>query len=276
MCVTNVEERRNDLENTKREILTQLRKLVFQCDLTLKAVSNFFSILKRKSLYICRYTDCITSRMLDELQFLQDLISEIIGKFRVWKLEKEMAAHSGILAWRIPGIGEPSGLQSVRLHRVGHDWSDLAAAAEFESWLSVFNSSMWFELFIYSLLHGLMICLVKIEGWVFEIASKPLFLGLTNKMDLIPETSISTMRSVLQNLRKLNIEIEPNGLFEDKAFMYLFKMVFIKNLCAKYSELSIFTGSTLVDSTNCGLRVFRGKKISRNFQKSKTWICLHW
>lgn len=46
VCVTNVEERRNDLENTKREILTQLQKLVFQCDLTLKAVSNFFGILK--------------------------------------------------------------------------------------------------------------------------------------------------------------------------------------------------------------------------------------
>nr|XP_060477303.1 rho GTPase-activating protein 29-like [Panthera onca] len=42
VCVTNVEERRNDLENTKREILTQLQKLVFQCDLTLKAVSFFF------------------------------------------------------------------------------------------------------------------------------------------------------------------------------------------------------------------------------------------
>jgi hypothetical protein len=46
VCVTNVEERRNDLENTKREILTQLRTLVFQCDLTLKAVSSFFRILK--------------------------------------------------------------------------------------------------------------------------------------------------------------------------------------------------------------------------------------
>lgn len=44
--MTNVEERRNDLENTKRDILAQLRKLVFQCDLTLKAVSNFFSTLK--------------------------------------------------------------------------------------------------------------------------------------------------------------------------------------------------------------------------------------
>uniref|UniRef100_A0A8D2AF30 Rho GTPase-activating protein 29 n=1 Tax=Sciurus vulgaris TaxID=55149 RepID=A0A8D2AF30_SCIVU len=45
VCVTNVEERRNDLENTKKEILTQLRTLVFQCDLTLKAVTvNLFQM----------------------------------------------------------------------------------------------------------------------------------------------------------------------------------------------------------------------------------------
>jgi len=44
-------------------------------------------------------------------------------------LEKEMATHSSVLAWRIPGTGEPGGLPSMGLHRVGHDWSDLAAAA---------------------------------------------------------------------------------------------------------------------------------------------------
>jgi len=44
-------------------------------------------------------------------------------------LEKEMATHYSILAWRIPGTEEPSGLPSMRLYRVGHDWSDLAAAA---------------------------------------------------------------------------------------------------------------------------------------------------
>ena len=44
-------------------------------------------------------------------------------------LEKEMATHSSILAWRIPGMGETSGLPSMGLHRVGHHWSDLAAAA---------------------------------------------------------------------------------------------------------------------------------------------------
>ena len=41
----------------------------------------------------------------------------------------EMATHSSVLAWRIPGMGEPGGLSSLGSHRVGHDWSDLAAAA---------------------------------------------------------------------------------------------------------------------------------------------------
>ena len=40
-----------------------------------------------------------------------------------------MATHSGVLAWRIPGTGEPGGLPSMGSHRVGHDWSDLAAVA---------------------------------------------------------------------------------------------------------------------------------------------------
>ena len=40
-----------------------------------------------------------------------------------------MATHSSILAWRIPGTREPGGLRSMGSHRVGHDWSDLAAAA---------------------------------------------------------------------------------------------------------------------------------------------------
>ena len=41
-----------------------------------------------------------------------------------------MATHSSLLAWRIPETGEPDGLPSMGSHRVGHDWSDLAAAAE--------------------------------------------------------------------------------------------------------------------------------------------------
>ena len=44
-------------------------------------------------------------------------------------LEEEIAIHSSTLARKIPGMGEPGGLQSMESHRVGHDWSDLAAAA---------------------------------------------------------------------------------------------------------------------------------------------------
>ena len=44
-------------------------------------------------------------------------------------LEQEMATHSSVLAWRIPGTGEPGGLPSMGSHRVRHNWSDLTAAA---------------------------------------------------------------------------------------------------------------------------------------------------
>ena len=49
--------------------------------------------------------------------------------FHFHALEKEMETHSSVLAWRILGMGEPGGLPSMGSHRVGHDWSDLAAAA---------------------------------------------------------------------------------------------------------------------------------------------------
>ena len=56
-------------------------------------------------------------------------LSDFTFTFHFHTLEKEMATHSSVLAWRIPGTGEPRGLPSMGSHRVGHDWSDLAAAA---------------------------------------------------------------------------------------------------------------------------------------------------
>ena len=56
-------------------------------------------------------------------------LSDFTFTFHFHALEKEMATHSSVLAWRIPGTGEPGGLLSMGSHRVGHDWSDLAAAA---------------------------------------------------------------------------------------------------------------------------------------------------
>ena len=60
-------------------------------------------------------------------------LNDFTFTFHFHALEKEMATHCGVLAWRIPGTGEPGGLPSVGSHRVGHDWSDLAAAAAYSS-----------------------------------------------------------------------------------------------------------------------------------------------
>ena len=57
----------------------------------------------------------------------QARLSDFTFTFHFHTLEKEMATHSSILAWRIPGTEEPSGLLSMGSHRVGHDWSDWAA-----------------------------------------------------------------------------------------------------------------------------------------------------
>ena len=56
-------------------------------------------------------------------------LSDFTFTFHFHALEKEMATHSSVLAWRIPGTGKPGGLPSMGSHRIGRDWSDLAAAA---------------------------------------------------------------------------------------------------------------------------------------------------
>ena len=95
-------------------------------------------------------------------------LSDFTFTFHFYALEKEMATHSSVLAWRIPGTGEPGGLPSMGSHRVGHDWSDLAAANTFKEPISVsilFKSRNQEELSVNSgLLHGINNCL----GWGSE------------------------------------------------------------------------------------------------------------
>ena len=50
-----------------------------------------------------------------------DMTERLHFHFHFHALEKEMATHSSVLAWRIPGTGEPGGLPSMGSHRVGHD-----------------------------------------------------------------------------------------------------------------------------------------------------------
>ena len=54
-----------------------------------------------------------------------------------------MATHSSVLAWRIPGTGEPGGLSSMGSHRVGHDWSDLAVVVV----LNIYSSKWILQVF---------------------------------------------------------------------------------------------------------------------------------
>ena len=59
----------------------------------------------------------------------QTRLSDFTFIFHFHALEKEMATHSSVLAWRILRTGEPGGLPSMGSHRVGHDYSDLASLA---------------------------------------------------------------------------------------------------------------------------------------------------
>ena len=79
----------------------------------------------------------------------QTRLRDFTFTFHFHALEKEMATHSNVLAWRIPGTAEPGGLPSMGWHRARHDWSDLAAAAagSLSWWCSCFPSIF---LFIYS------------------------------------------------------------------------------------------------------------------------------
>ena len=82
-------------------------------------------------------------------------LSDFTFTFHFHALEKEMATHSSVLAWRTPGTGEPGGLLSVGSHRVGHDWSDLAAAA-------VFHCIYTYHIFIQSSVNGHLSCFINL------------------------------------------------------------------------------------------------------------------
>ena len=87
-------------------------------------------------------------------------LSDFPFTFHFPALEKEMATHSSVLAWRISGTGKPGGLQSMGSHRVGHDWSDLAVAAA-DHGMSLLKYIVEFDL--------LKFCLENLNLWPSEI-----------------------------------------------------------------------------------------------------------
>ena len=67
-------------------------------------------------------------------------LSDFTFTFHFHALEKEMATHSSVLAWRTPGMGEPGGLSFMGSHRIRHDWCNLAAVAA-HTYISSFSNS---------------------------------------------------------------------------------------------------------------------------------------
>ena len=106
-------------------------------------------------------------------------LSDFTLFFHFHALEKEMLTHSSVLAWRIPGTGEPGGLPSVGSHRVRHDWSDLAAAAaatqtDMKWYLIVFLVGISLVVILLvsdiSNMYLLVICMYSLEKCIFRFS----------------------------------------------------------------------------------------------------------
>jgi len=105
-----------------------------------------------------------------------------------------MATHSSVLAWRIPGMGEPGGLPSMGSHRVGHDWSNLAAAAANINTITIYICS----LYEFMALISRILCSIQSlsHDWLFVTpwtAAHQASLSITNFWSLLKLTSIESV-----------------------------------------------------------------------------------
>ena len=100
----------------------------FPCSRPALLKKAFFSLLPTTILSCKCSVEVHEEKPLREHNFLWIYITQNLPDLLLIP-EKAMAAHSSVLAWRIPGTAEPGGLPSVGWHRVGHDWSHLAVAA---------------------------------------------------------------------------------------------------------------------------------------------------
>ena len=84
-----------------------------------KSLQMLTAAMKLKDAYSLEEKTFLVAQTVKRLSTMRETWVRSLGQED--PLEKEMATHSSILAWRIPGMREPSGLQSMGSHRVGHD-----------------------------------------------------------------------------------------------------------------------------------------------------------
>ena len=133
-------------------------------------------------------------------------LNDFTFTFHFHALEKDMATHSSVLAWRIPGTEEPGRRPSMGSCRVGHDWSDLAAAAQcFVYWhysqYLVFLKLVYFCLFLYTfnpfLFMVILICLNLILTFcvLYVLVFSFFFYFCLNGSSFIPLCSLQKLES---------------------------------------------------------------------------------
>ena len=155
-------------------------------------------------------------------------LSDFTFTFHFHALEKAMATHSSVLAWRIPGTEEPGGLPSLGLHRVRHDWSDLAAvAARYTASHHSFSASCGDRAGITS------------KAWFFAHLLSDCFFWLWNVFHCgLPSPGLTFLRAGLWLLGRvvLSCELSPHDLFYSWPWEAL---TVYHSLGSKYSSMRI-------------------------------------
>ena len=158
-------------------------------------------------------------------------LSDFTLTFHFPALEKAMATHSSVLAWRIPGMGEPGGQPSMGSHRVGHDWSDLAAAAGGVRWGSSENSVRLY-FYLSSQGYGFSSGHVGCESWTLKKAERwridAFKLWCWRRLLRVPWTARRSNQSILK-------EISPGCSLEE--LMLKLKLQYFGHLMRRVDSL---------------------------------------
>jgi len=195
----------------------------------------------------------------------QTWLNDFPFTFHFHALEKEMATHSSVLAWRIPGTGEPGGLPSMGSHRVGHDWSDLAAVAAallsdiiLSCFPSFFLSQSPLHLFIHSRWHFLgfsqsrfsILCLpaetfpvltASNATWILMTANQSLHSWLSLALFSLPYPPHHPINSLLFITIRISYKKNPTYV-EPKLFSFSLDLLWC---CVYTKNLDIITNFSL-------------------------------